>query len=172
MSASGGDDRLILVGRISGLYGVGGWVRVYSETDPRESIVGYSPWLVGRRGRWDVREVEGGRRLGKGVVAKLVGCDDRDDATELIGAEIAVRRGQLPTPGPGEYYWADLEGVEVRTLEGVSLGRIERLFATASNDVMVVKGERERLVPFIREQVVRRVDVGAGIVEVDWDPEF
>lgn len=172
MSAPGSDDRLIVVGRVSGVYGVGGWVRVYSDTEPREGIVGYTPWLVGRRGRWEAREVEGGRRLGKGVVAKLAGCDDRDGATELLGAEIAVRRGQLPAPRPGTYYWSDLEGLEVRTMEGVSLGRIERLFATASNDVLVVQGERERLIPFIREQVIRRVDLAGGVVEADWDPEF
>jgi 16S rRNA processing protein RimM len=167
-----GDDRLIVIGRISGLYGVAGWVRVFSETEPREGIVGYTPWLVGRRGRWEVREVEGGHRLGKGVVAKLAGFDDRDSAAELLGAEVAVRRDQLPSPAPGSYYWADLEGLEVLTVEGVSLGRIERLFATASNDVMVVKADREHLVPFIREQVVKRVDLGAGVIEVDWDPEF
>ena len=172
MSAPGGDDRLIVVGRILGLYGVGGWVRVFSETDPREGIVGYTPWLLGRRGRWEVREVESGRRLGKGVVAKLVGCDDRDSAALLLGAEVAVRRGQLPSPAPDEYYWADLEGLEVRTVEGLSLGRIDRIFATASNDVLVVMGERERLIPFIRGQVVRRVDLAAGVVEVDWDPGF
>ena len=172
MSAPGGDDRLIVVGRILGLYGVGGWVRVFSETDPREGIVGYTPWLLGRRGRWEAREVESGRRLGKGVVAKLVGCDDRDSAALLLGAEVAVRRGQLPSPAPDEYYWADLEGLEVRTVEGLSLGRIDRIFATASNDVLVVMGERERLIPFIRGQVVRRVDLAAGVVEVDWDPGF
>jgi len=172
VSAPGGDDRLIVVGRILGLYGVGGWVRVFSETDPREGIVGYTPWLLGRRGRWEVREVESGRRLGKGVVAKLVGCDDRDSAALLLGAEVAVRRGQLPSPAPDEYYWADLEGLEVRTVEGLSLGRIDRIFATASNDVLVVMGERERLIPFIRGQVVRRVDLAAGVVEVDWDPGF
>ncbi len=172
MSAPGGDDRLIVVGRILGLYGVGGWVRVFSETDPREGIVGYTPWLLGRRGRWEAREVESGRRLGKGVVAKLVGCDDRDSAALLLGAEVAVRRGQLPSPAPDEYYWADLEGLEVRTVEGLSLGRIDRIFATASNDVLVVMGERERLIPFIRGQVVRRVDLAAGMVEVDWDPGF
>ena len=107
------------------------------------------------------------------VVAKLAGCNDRDAAEQLVGAEISIRRTQLPaTTEPGEFYWTDLVGLRVQTVEGVDLGRIERLFETGANDVIVVQGERERLVPYVWEQVVRDVDLEAGVMHVDWDPEF
>ena len=120
-----------------------------------------------------VHEVEVGRPQGKGVVAKLAGCDDRDAAEALIGCEIAVRRDQLPeTTAPGEHYWTDLVGLRVETVDGIDLGTIERLFETGSNDVMVVQGERERLIPYIWDEVVREVDLEGGRMRVAWDPDF
>ena len=160
------------MGRISGLYGVRGWVKIRSDTVPRERIVEYSPWQVEIEGQWRAMEVAEGRRQGKGVVARLQGCDDRDGAAPLIGAAIAVRREQLPAPEPGEYYWADLEGLAVVTAEGVELGTVDHLFETGANDVLVVRNGRERLIPFIQGQVVLDVDLEAGRMRVDWDPEF
>lgn len=169
-----GNDRpdVLIVGRISGLYGVRGWLKVYSYTEPRENIVEYSPWLIGRENHWRSVEVEEGRAQGKGVVAKLAGCDDRDAAALLVGQDIAIRRDQLQAPQAGEYYWADLEGLRVVTLEGVELGVVDHLFETGANDVVVVRGERERLLPFVQGDVIRRIDLQAGVMEVDWDPEF
>jgi len=162
----------VILGRISGVYGVKGWVRIFSETRPRERILDYSPWQIGRAGTWETREVKGGRRHGKGVVARLVGIEDRDAAAELIGADIAVTRSQLGDAAPGEYYWTDLEGLEVVTTDGQVLGFVEHLFETGANDVMVVKGERERLIPFVEPQIVRRVDFEGRRLVVDWDPDF
>jgi 16S rRNA processing protein RimM len=107
------------------------------------------------------------------VLAKLEGCNDRNAAEELVGALITVPRAALPdTSLPGEYYWADLVGLAVKTTDDVDLGRIDHLFETGSNDVMVVQGDRERLVPYIWKQVVLEVDLKAGEMLVDWDPEF
>ncbi len=164
-------DRLVIVGRISGLFGVRGWLKVYSHTEPRRRILDYGPWLVqGEDGR--VVEVEDGREHGKGIVVKLKGYDDRDAAARLLGRDIAVRRACLGTPVPGEYYWTDLEGLRVVTLEGRDLGLVDHLFETGANDVVVVRGERERLIPFVQGQVIRRIDCEAGVMEVDWDPDF
>lgn len=163
---------LVEVGRFSGVYGVRGWLKVYSYTEPQENILDYNPWYVHAGGRWQSVEVAEGRVHGKGVVARLVGCDDRDAASLLTGAAIAVDRAQLPPAGPGEYYWVDLEGLKVITLSGVELGVVDHLFETGSNDVMVVKGDRERLIPFIRDQVVVQVDLEHRVMRVDWDPEF
>ncbi|MDX1444316.1 MAG: ribosome maturation factor RimM [Gammaproteobacteria bacterium] len=160
------------MGRISGLYGVKGWVKVFSHTQPREGITRYPEWQVKRGKEWLAMKVESGRRHGKTVVVKLAGIGDRDAAAALHDAEVAVWRSELPPAKEGEIYWTDLEGLAVRTIDGVDLGRISHLVETGSNDVMVVKGERQRLVPFIREQVVTRIDLDEGIVEVDWDPEF
>jgi 16S rRNA processing protein RimM len=171
--AEGDEQRLVTLGRISGAHGIKGWVKVHSETSPRENIVHYSPWVLVRGGRREERDVDAGRLQGKAVVAKLAGCDDRDAAEALAGAEIAIPRAQLPpTSAPGEFYWADLVGLEVRTLEGALLGRIVQLFETGANDVIVVQGERERLIPYIWQQVVRDVDLEAGVMLVDWDPAF
>ncbi len=165
--------RCVRLGRIVGLYGVKGWVRVESWTEPRNRIFGYQPWLL--ESDSTKIEVDGatGRVQGKGLVAQLPGIEDRDQAMALIGCEITVPRSALPAPAPGEYYWTDLEGCEVVTVEGIRLGQISHLLETGANDVMVVRdGERERLIPFIEESYVKQVDLAAGLVQVDWDPEF
>jgi 16S rRNA processing protein RimM len=166
------DDRQVLLGRIVGVFGVEGWVKLHSFTEPRENIFRYKPWtLRGPAGESTV-DTPQGRAQGKGVVARLCGVDDRDAAAALVGTEIWVPREALPKPRKGEYYWADLEGMAVRTVEGVDLGRVSHLFATGANDVMVVQGDRERLIPFVVGLQVVAVDVDARCIEVDWDPAF
>ena len=169
---SGAPLKRVTLGRVSGLLGVKGWIKVHSYTEPRESIVGFERWIVRDRDVERDMEVEAGRRQGRTVVAKLRGVDDRDEARALIGAEIAVAREDLPPCEPGEYYWADLESLDVRTPAGEELGRVDFLFSTGEHDVMVVKGERERLIPFVRERVVREVDLDLGVIIVDWDPSY
>lgn len=161
---------MLVLGRICGVHGVRGWVKIFSETEPRDNILTYSPWYLGASRT--PRKVATGRLQGKGLVARIEGCEDRDRAADLVGQEIAVRRDQLPPPRAGEFYWADLEGLNVETLDGTLLGQVDRLFATAANDVLVVTGERERLLPFVWEQVVKDVDFDIGRIRVDWDPEF
>lgn len=168
----GHSKQLVPVGRISGLYGVNGWVKVFSYTDPRDNIVHYSPWYLNRADGLAALEVVAGRRHGKGVIVKLAGCDDRDAAAQLVGLDIGVYRDQLPAPERGEFYWVDLIGMVVRTTDGQELGRVNHLIETGSNDVLVVDGDRERLIPFIQGSVIRSVDPGQGLIEVDWDPGF
>jgi len=169
----GGPDRLVTLGRISGLHGVQGWVKIHSETRPRENILKYAPWYLRREGGWEAWQPLKGRTQGKTLVARLAGCNDREQARQLMGATIAVRRSQLGSAGGGEeYYWTDLEGLRVVTESGVELGRVDHLIETGSNDVLVVKGDRERLIPWLPEQVVRSVDLEGGLLTVDWDPEF
>jgi ribosomal 30S subunit maturation factor RimM len=95
--------RRVVLGRVSGLYGVRGWVKVFSETEPLEGILGYTPWLIGTGGV--PRQVLEGRRHGKGVVVRLEGCTDRDQAASLVGAEIAVSRNDLPPASADELFW-------------------------------------------------------------------
>lgn len=166
------DDRQVLLGRIVGVFGVDGWVKLHSFTEPRENIFRYRPWTLRGPGGETQEERPQGRAQGKGVVARLSGVADRDAAAALVGTEIWVPRATLPKPRAGEYYWADLEGLAVRTVEGTSLGHVSHLFATGANDVMVVQGERERLIPFVPGLQVVKVDLDAGLIEVDWDPAF
>ena len=162
----------VILGKISGLYGVRGWLRVYSHTSPRDAITVYSRWQVKTGGSWQWHVVSDGRAHGKGVVVKLEGCDDRDRASALLGCDIAVDRDELPSLGEGEHYWSDLIGLRVRNRQGVEFGEVDYLFETGANDVLVVKGERERLIPWIREQSIIKVDPEGGEIVVDWDPDF
>lgn len=160
----------VALGFISGIHGVQGWVKVHSYTQPRTAILEYPCWLLGSERR--PISLSAGRQQGKTLVALLEGVDDREAARALVGQEIAVRRDELPELGRGEYYWADLIGLEVVTVNGVSLGKVVRLLETGANDVLVVQGERERLIPYVPQRYVIRVDLANGRLEVDWDPEF
>lgn len=169
----GSGERRVLLGSIAGVFGVQGWLKVISHTEPREAILAYRPWILRQRGSEQLIPRVSGRPQGKGLVAHVPGIDTREQAEALIGAEIWIPRAQLPTPKPGEYYWVDLEGLRVVTVDGVDLGRVSHLFGTGANDVMSVREEgRERLVPFLLDDVVKRVDLDAGLIEVDWDPDF
>ncbi len=166
------DNRYLLVGRISGLYGIHGWVRVYSYTAPREAILSYAPWYLQQEGQWSARRLITGRLQGRGIVAVLEGIDNRDAAALWMGREIAIRHEQLPSLNEGEYYWADLVGLSVFTVQGINLGQVKHLLETGANDVLVVQGERERLIPFLTGLVVKQVDLQQGVLTVDWDPDF
>ncbi len=169
---SGTPRKQVILGRISGLMGIKGWVKVHSYTEPRESIVGFGDWILCSRGAESRVKVEDGRLQGRTVVVKLQGVDDRDKARTLIGTEIAVAREDLPVCEPGEYYWTDLEGLDVRTLSDETLGKVEFLFSTGDHDVMVISGTRERMIPFVQERIVRKVDLDCGVILVDWDPSY
>ena len=163
---------LVQVGRVTGAFGVLGWVRVVSWCEPPDNLLTYSPWYLRLRDEWTVCRLEEGRGHGKGVVARLEGCNDRDQAQALGGAAVAVRRSQLPDPGTGEFYWADLIGLRVVGAGGRDLGRVSGLIETGANDVLVVQGDRERLIPYLPGQVVLEVDLDAKRIRVDWDPDF
>jgi 16S rRNA processing protein RimM len=162
----------LVVGRISGVYGVKGFVRVFSETEPRAAIAEFPRLWLQRAGSWECVEVESGRAHGRGVVLKFPAISDREAAHALIGCPLAVEREWLPPTETGTFYWADLQGLRVETVDGTPLGQIEGLIETGANDVMVVRGDRERLIPWILERYVVDVDLEAGRVRVDWDPDF
>jgi len=160
------------MGQISGLFGVQGWVKVYSYTDPRENIIHYSPWLVKTKNGWNEIKLEQGKKQGKGVIAILDGFSDRDVSSSLIGCDVALHKDQLPPLREDEYYWKDLIGLTVTNQQGTEFGQVVRMLETGSNDVFIVDGDRERLIPYIRGQVVHNIDLDKGIIEVDWDPDF
>ena len=173
MDAPDASQRMIPVGRLHGAFGVRGEVKLESYTDPARAIARYQPWTL-RDARGAERPCEGAkvREGAKGLIATLPGIDDRDAAEALRGTEVLVPRAALPPPAPGEYYWVDLEGLRVVNLEGADFGRVSHLFATGANDVLVARGERERMIPFVQPDVVRSVDFAGGVVTVDWDPDF
>jgi 16S rRNA processing protein RimM len=165
--------RRILIGRIHGAFGVRGELKLESFTDPPGNLLRYQPWIL-RDAQGREREVTDarGRIGGKGLIGTIPGIDDRDTAEALRGAELYVPRSALPPPQPGEFYWVDLEGLRVSNLEGIDFGVVDYVFSNGANDVMVVRGERERMIPFARPDYVHDVDFDAGRVVVDWDAEF
>ena len=162
----------ISVGKISGIFGIKGWVKVFSFTDPRENILTYSPWLLKKDDQTKAVNVIDGQLQGKTIVAQLAGIDDRDQAADLMGWDIFITRDQLPKAAKGEYYWSELIGLTVETIDGVALGVVDSLLETGANDVIIVQGERERVIPFLQGQTIINVDLDAGRIIVDWDPEF
>ncbi len=150
-----------------------GWVRVFSYTQPRDNIVKYKPWFLRRDdGEWQETALDQGRAHGKGVVARLADCTDRDQAQLLVGYEIGINRDQLPALPPDEYYWKDLIGLQVVNTQGDDLGTVDHLLETGANDVLVVKGDRERLIPFVMKQVIVEVNREERRIRVDWDKDF
>ena len=158
----------IVLGKMGSSYGIRGWLRVFSSTEDAESIFDYQPWLL-----------EGWRHHNQDIIIKLKGVDDRDAANLLTNCEIIVDSSQLPELEEGDYYWKDLMGCQVVTTEGYSLGKVIDMMETGSNDVLVIKanlkdafGIKERLVPFLDGQVIKKVDLTTRTIEVDWDPGF
>ncbi len=154
------------------MFGIKGWIKVYSFTDIREDIIRYSPWLLCKADGSQSVEVLDGALQGKVLIALLKGINSRTEAEALVGWDIFIRQEQLPKPAQGEYYWSDLIGLNVQTSQGVKLGVVEDLLETGANDVVIVSGDRERAIPFLQGQTILSIDLAVGTMIVDWDPEF
>jgi len=159
----------IVLGRISGLFGVKGWVKIFSHTEPREAVLNYRQWLVRQKDAWRTIELAEGKRHGKTVIARLEGVYDRDQAALLTGCDIGIPRDELPEPDAGHYYFSDLEGLRVVHRDGTDLGTVAYVMETGANDVLVTTGDKERLIPFVVDEVILDVDLAAGVISVDWE---
>ena len=166
-------DDFINIGEITSVFGIKGWVKVHSFTEPRENILNYSPWFLKKENEVQEIKLLNGKRQGKTIVVSLDGVFDRDVAAGYSGWDIQIKQSQLPKPESGEYYWADLIGLQVETDEGILLGKVDYLIETGANDVLVVQdGETERLIPFLQDQVIKKIDLESRQMVVDWDPDF
>jgi 16S rRNA processing protein RimM len=159
------------MGRIAAPFGVKGWVRIQPNTAAPRNLLSYPTWWVGNDDSWREATVAEAKVHDRAVVARLEGCGDREAAAALRGLSVAVPRAALPAARDGEYYWADLIGLKVANTAGLELGRVTGMLQTGANDVLVVAGERERLIPFIAV-VIREVDPAGGVVRVEWDADF
>jgi 16S rRNA processing protein RimM len=158
------------MGRVTGPFGVRGWVKVQPYGDASGLSV-YRTWWIESENGWIRRELESAQVHGEAVTAKFVGSDDRDAAAAYRGKEVAVPRSEFPEAAENEFYWADLVGSKVVNTAGEDLGVVVRVFETGANDVLVVEGDRERLIPFI-ESVVQQVDLAGRTIRVDWGSDF
>ena len=183
-------SQIVIVGRIVGVYGIKGWVKIFSYTDPMEAIVDYNPWYIRAENRknapWTKIKLKAGKRHAKTVIAKLEGCNDCDTAMTYIGNEISIKLEQLEDlEGTDEYYWRDLIGLQVINQQKELLGTVSQLMETGANDVLVVidesgagsdtdgeKKPKEHLIPWTMHNAIIAVDLEQGVIEVDWDADF
>ncbi|GGE56469.1 ribosome maturation factor RimM [Halopseudomonas oceani] len=172
-----GAQRVVL-GKIVSVHGVRGAVKVYSHTDPLDNVLDYAEWSLNRGTEQRTVSVLGGRVQGRVLVVNLKGVDDRNKAEELVNFEISIAADALPELEDGDFYWHQLEGLQVMNQEGQLFGKVDHLLETGSNDVMVVKpcegsiDQRERLLPYLPGQFVVKVDLETKVILVDWDAEF
>ena len=159
------------MGRVVAPYGVRGWIKVQTLTESVDGLLGYATWWFDQRGGWSNRRLLEGRVHGTGLVARIEGVEDRTEAAKMRGASIAVPRSELPAPPSGQYYWTDLIGLSVVNQQGESLGQVAEILTTGAHDVVVVRGDRERLIPFV-EPVLREVDLQGARLVVDWGLDF
>ncbi|HSD69749.1 MAG TPA: ribosome maturation factor RimM [Woeseiaceae bacterium] len=163
-------DGEVVLGRVSAVFGIKGWLKVHSYTEPRDAILAFRNWSLELDGKSRRVTVTEGRKQGNSLVVCIDGVTDRDTAATLLGAEIRVPRAQLPKLPEGQYYWGDLQGMQVRHRDGRLLGNVAYLMATGANDVLVVQvGKREILIPFITGKVILGVDTNKGVISVDWE---
>lgn len=164
-------DRTIALGRIAGLFGVRGQLKVQSYTDPVDGLLNYRDWqLELPGGQLERRHMAQGRLHGRGLVVSLEGTEDCEAARALIGARILVPRSEMPRLAGREYYRADLIGLEVVNEREVVLGRIAHFLDMPAHPVMVVRGQAEHWLP-VTPQHLLAVDLEAGRVRVNWDPQ-
>jgi 16S rRNA processing protein RimM len=159
------------MGRVVGAFGIAGWIKVKPYTERPDGLGGYAAWVVRTAEGWREMALEAFELHAKGPVARLAGCEDRDAAERLRGSEIAVPREALGAALEGTLFQVDLEGFEVRAEGGRKLGTVDGFVETGSASVMVVKGEIERLIPFVADYVMA-VDREARRVTVDWKADY
>lgn len=172
------DSGQLVVGTINGVYGIKGWVKVFSHTSPIEQVLQYQPWSLHKGKKQLSIEVEQGKLHGKGVIALPVGFETRNDAESLVGYEIRIEADQLPELPEGEFYWHELEGLTVVNQAEEILGEIDRMMETGANDVLVVAAtvesidDEERLIPYVIGEVVEEVDLEQRLLKVNWDKNY
>jgi 16S rRNA processing protein RimM len=157
--------------RISAPFGIQGWVKLKTFTEFPDGLADHDRWWIGSGENWEGYSLQEFAARPAATVAKLEGVDDRNGAEALRGLEVVVSRKALGDAGPEAIYWMDLVGLEVVSLSGEALGKVGGLFETGETSVLVVNGERERMIPFI-PQYVKGVDREAKRITVDWEADY
>ncbi|HKQ25342.1 MAG TPA: ribosome maturation factor RimM [Burkholderiales bacterium] len=159
------------MGRVSAPHGIKGWVKVQPFTEEMNGLLGYPEWWLARDGEWRQHRIVESAVHGTLVLARVEGCTDREAAAALKGVEVGIPRRLLPANREGEYYWTDLLGMEVLNRRGERLGRVAKVLETGANDVLVLEGEKELLIPFV-DSVILKVEVARGRLSVDWELDY
>ena len=159
------------MGRVAAPFGIKGWVKIQPFSEDPGTLMDLESWRIGRGTEHTLYTVEAIQEHSNTLVAKLEGIDDRDAAYALRGQEISVARSTLPPPEENEFYWSDLIGLTAVNREGIELGKVDSLMETGAHDVLVIKGKREHLIPFVA-QFVGKVDLAGWQIEVDWGEDY
>lgn len=159
------------MGRIKAPFGIKGWVKVQAYCEDPGTLMDFASWRVGDGAAQTDYTIEAAQDHGNSLIAKLAGIDDRDAAYALRGQEISVAKRDLPSPADGEFYWSDLIGLYAVNREGVELGRVDSLMESGAHDLLVIRGKREYLIPFV-DRFVGKVDPANGRIEVDWGEDY
>jgi 16S rRNA processing protein RimM len=161
---------LIQLGFVGAPFGVRGWIKLRSHTDPPERLLDHRSLRIGHGGVWQNYRIEASGRSGGALTVKLAGVEDRDQAQALRGAEVCVPRSELPRRDDKDFYRADLIGCEVVNLDGAALGVVQHFIESPAQVLMVVRGVQEFWIPAV-PQHLRRVDLQARRVIVDWNAD-
>lgn len=173
---------LVVIGKITSVYGVKGWVKIHSYTEPMENFMGYQSCYLDRGDQWEPIDFEAAKPHGKGLIALIEGVNDREVARGYCQHDIAILVTEMPVLDKNDFYWRQLKGLKVFTTNAAGdeqlLGEVQEIMETGANDVLVLNqcdgsiDQRERLIPWVPEQVIKAVDLEAGLIRVEWDAEF
>lgn len=162
----------VITGRLARPYGIRGWIKVLSFTDPIQNLLTYKNWYIQHQHTWQNFSLSTGRIQGSFLVVKLEGLNNPEAVKQYTNDLIAVERSTFPPLKENEYYWADLIGMQIVTIDGVPLGRVKSLLETGSNDVLIISNQgHEHLIPYL-SHVVKSVDIKNKIITVEWDANF
>ncbi len=162
----------VVVGRVGKSYGVFGWVKLQSYTEPAEKILSYNHWFVKNKNQFEPLTLEASKMLGNKLVVKFREIDSPENAKHYANLEIFIPREELPALKEDEFYWDDLIGCRVVNRKGEYLGEVKKLLSTGANDVFVVEnGEKRTLIPYLNH-IVDKIDMKTKTITVDWDPDY
>ena len=164
------NDKKVFIGKVTGVHGIKGWLKIQSFSSPPENILNYPSWIIANQGLEDFYLIEQGKKLNNKIIVKLEKIDDRTTAEFLINSKIQILRSDLPKLTNESYYWSDLEGLNVLNSEDNMIGKIESLIETGANDVMVISGSKNKrvLIPFVMHEIIKEVNIELNFVKVDW----
>ncbi|MBT3993940.1 MAG: ribosome maturation factor RimM [Gammaproteobacteria bacterium] len=165
------NDKTINIGKVIGLHGVKGWLKILSFSSPPENIFNYKSLIISNKYINQIFHIEDSRKQGKKILIKLDNIDDRTSAESLKESDIYIQRSDLPHLSEDTYYWEDLLGFNVFNQNNIKIGNVDSFIETGSNDVLIVKTTKNKniLIPFIMNKSIKVVNIESHYITVDWE---